>query len=97
MHASPITTRREFIAVTAGTVAMAAAAAVAPSVLAQPSPAPLRKAIMYGTIGVPGSVMEKFKAVKEAGFEGVEPNGGMDQDEVLKAMDETGLVAASVC
>lgn len=52
---------------------------------------------MFGTVGVPGSVAEKFRAVKEAGFEGVEPNGGMDQDEVLRAMEETGLVAASVC
>jgi hypothetical protein len=31
----------------------------------------LRKAIMYSTIGVKGSVLEKFRAMKEAGFEGV--------------------------
>jgi hexulose-6-phosphate isomerase len=52
---------------------------------------------MWGTVGVKGSVMEKAKAVKEAGFEGIEPNGGMDQDEVLRAMEATGLQAASVC
>src|SRR5438132_9995329 len=56
-----------------------------------------KKAIMYATIGYPGSVMEKFKAVKSAGFEGVEPMSHMKQDEVLKALDETGLKAASVC
>jgi hexulose-6-phosphate isomerase len=57
----------------------------------------IKKAIMYQTIGLKGSVLEKFQAVKEAGFEGVEPMGGMNQEEVLKARDATGLLAASVC
>ena len=57
----------------------------------------LHKAIMYGTIGYKGSVLEKFQAVKAAGFEGVEPMSHMDQDEVVKAFEETGLKAASVC
>ena len=34
---------------------------------------------------------------KAAGFEGVEPMSHMTQDEVLKALEETGLKAASVC
>jgi L-ribulose-5-phosphate 3-epimerase len=57
----------------------------------------LRKAIMYGTIAFPGSVMDKLRAVKAAGFEGVEPMSHMNNDEVLKALDDTGLKAASVC
>jgi hexulose-6-phosphate isomerase len=57
----------------------------------------LHKAIMYGTIAFPGSVMDKLRAVKDAGFEGVEPTSHMNNDEVLKALDETGLKAASVC
>src|SRR5262249_14860133 len=57
----------------------------------------LRKAIMYSTIGMKGSVLEKFRAMKEAGFEGVEPMGGMDRSEVLAAFKATGLQAASVC
>lgn len=61
------------------------------------SGARLRKAIMWGTLGVKGSVLEKARAAKVAGFEGVEPNGGMDQDEMLRALEETGLEAASVC
>ncbi|HEY0551454.1 MAG TPA: sugar phosphate isomerase/epimerase family protein [Verrucomicrobiae bacterium] len=35
--------------------------------------------------------------MKEAGFEGVEPMGGMNRDEVLAAFKATGLQAASVC
>jgi hexulose-6-phosphate isomerase len=52
---------------------------------------------MYATIGFKGSVMEKFRALKDAGFEGVEPMSHMSQDEVLKALDANGLKAASVC
>src|SRR4051794_9988230 len=57
----------------------------------------IHKAIMYGTIGYKGSVLEKFKALKAAGFEGVEPNSHMRQKEVLDALNDTGLKAASVC
>jgi len=58
---------------------------------------PIKKGIMYATIGFKGSVLEKFKAIKQAGFDGVEPMSHMNQDEVMKAFDETGLKAASVC
>jgi len=57
----------------------------------------IKKAIMYSTIGVKGSVMEKFRAVKEAGFEGVEAMGGMSNDEVLEAAKTHGLKIPSVC
>ena len=76
----------------------AAAAAFAPAAPAASKPKRnLRKAIMYSTIGVKGSVLEKFRAMKEAGFEGVEPMGAMNRDEVLAAFKESGLQAASVC
>jgi len=79
----------------------AAAAALAPFAAAAADPPArkrkLQKAIMYATIGFKGSVLEKFQAVKAAGFEGVEPMSHMSQDEVVKAFDETGLKAASVC
>ena len=57
----------------------------------------IKKAIMWSTIGFKGSILEKMRAVKAAGFEGVEPMGGMDRDEVLKGLESTGLKAASVC
>ena len=52
---------------------------------------------MYATIGLKGTVMERFQAAKAAGFEGVEPMSDLDQTEVLKALEATGLKAASVC
>src|SRR6266498_4574272 len=86
--------RRSFLKVTAG---IAATTAFLPDVQAAAPKRNLRKAIMYSTIGVKGSVLEKFRAMKEAGFEGVEPMGGMNRDEVLAAFKATGLQAASVC
>lgn len=88
--------RRDFLKDSAGAVALAA---LAPRALAEDSrpKRPIRKAIMWGTVGVKGSVLEKMKAVKEAGFEGAELNSHMDQDEVVRARDEVGLVIPSVC
>jgi hexulose-6-phosphate isomerase len=58
----------------------------------------LKKGFMMGTItNDKRSVLEKFKIIKDAGFDGVEPNSAMDRDEVLKARDATGLQIASVC
>jgi L-ribulose-5-phosphate 3-epimerase len=93
--------RREFLQQSAAAVAVAA---LAPSTFAaEEAPAasaskrPIRKAIMWGTLGVKGTVLEKMQAAKEAGFEGVEMNSHMDQEEVLRARDQTGLTIPSVC
>jgi len=57
----------------------------------------IRKAIMYETVKVEGSVLQKFRAVKDAGFAGIEPMSHMQQSEVLDAFHSTGLKSASVC
>jgi L-ribulose-5-phosphate 3-epimerase len=85
--------RRSFLQLTAGA---ATAAAFASSSHAAPK-RKLRKAIMYSTIGIKGTPLERFRAMKAAGFEGVEPLGGMNREEVIAALKETGLQAASVC
>src|SRR5437016_4256671 len=95
--------RRQFLKNSAGSLALAA---FAPSAIAANDPKPasapaskrkLRKAVMWGTVGMKGPVLDKMKAIKEAGFEGTEMMSHMDQDEVLRARDETGLVIPSVC
>src|SRR6059036_2252573 len=86
--------RRSFLKVTAG---ITATAAFLPHAYCAAPKRKLRKAIMHSTIGMKGSVLDKFRAMKEAGFEGVEPMGGMNHDEVLAAFKATGLQAASVC
>jgi hexulose-6-phosphate isomerase len=96
MH--PTLNRRIFLKGTGAALALAAlgqsGARAAEGDRSKPA---IKKAIMYATVALKGSVLEKFKAVKEAGFEGVEPMSHMNQDEVVKAFEETGLKAASVC
>lgn len=52
---------------------------------------------MWGSIGFGQTIMEKFQAAKDAGFDGVEVMSHLDRNEVLKARDATGLVIPSVC
>ncbi|MDR3194842.1 MAG: sugar phosphate isomerase/epimerase [Tannerella sp.] len=59
--------------------------------------ATFRKSIMWGTVGMEGSVLEKCKAIKAAGYAGIEPDSHMNRQEVLDALKATGLVASSVC
>lgn len=64
------------------------------------TPAPkrgIRKAIMLATVSAKGSLKDKFKLIKDCGFEGVEPMGSMDRQEVLAARDASGLMIPSVC
>ena len=50
------------------------------------------KTLKIGMIRVKGSLTEKFKAAKEAGFEGVELNApGINVAEAKKAIQESGL------
>ena len=90
--------RREFVG---RTLALASATALAPLAVSAAEESAnkrsIKKAIMYATIGIKGSVMEKFQAVKAAGFLGVEPMGAMNQKEVLEARDAAGLQCPSVC
>ena len=85
--------RRSFLKITASAAAAATFVPISPAAPKRK----LRKAIMYSTIGVKGTPLEKFRAMKAAGFEGVEPMGAMNRDEVIAALKETGLQAASVC
>jgi len=95
--------RRDFLQTTGNVLALAAlapgalAAAASLNGAALPPRHSLKKGIMWGTVGVKGSVLEKMKAIKESGFDGTEMMSHMDQDEVLRARDATGLAIPSVC
>jgi len=89
-----IHTRRDFLKRSS---AAAIALAAGPGVLAAETKRPIKRAIMWATVGVKGSVLEKMKAIKAAGFDGTEMMSHMDADEVLRARDETGLEIPSVC
>src|SRR5581483_9310530 len=70
--------RRDFLKLGSGAVA---AAALGTTVSAADEPTKkrkLHKAMMYATLTYKGSVLEKFQALKAAGFEGVEPMSHMN-------------------
>ena len=88
--------RRRFLRSLSVTTLAAASGSLLPAQETKPA-RKLRKAIMGGTLGFKGTLIEKYKAAKEAGYEGVEPSGGMNQHEVIDALGQSGLQAASVC
>jgi hexulose-6-phosphate isomerase len=88
--------RRRFLRTLSVSTLAAASGSLLPAQEAKPA-RKLRKAIMGGTLGFKGTLIEKYKAAKEAGYEGVEPAGGLNQQEVLDALGQSGLQAASVC
>lgn len=58
------------------------------------SPLPIKKALKIGMVRDGATILEKFQAIKAAGFAGVDmdsPNG-LKRDDVLRARDETGVI-----
>ncbi len=97
-------TRRRFVQGT--TALLAAQPYISPwanSCSAEDKPGYLRgrllKTLKIGMVKVDGSLTDKFKAVKAAGFDGIEMNApGMDVAETKKAIAESGLpVDGTVC
>jgi hexulose-6-phosphate isomerase len=90
--------RRQF---TKKTVLASALLSAAPlpgfKVFGSPVQRNLKKGIMWGSIEVGKTILEKFQAVKRAGYDGVEVDSHLDRNEVLKAGESTGMKIHSVC
>jgi L-ribulose-5-phosphate 3-epimerase len=95
---SPVN-RRDFLAATGATLAAASIqhAVFAAGSDSKPSSAQrLHKAVKLSMVGGRGSVTEKFKLVKDAGFEGIDIDRHLEHDDVRRAKEETGLVVHGV-
>lgn len=92
----PILNRREFLTLAAGGLATTALAATTP-LLADDSDLEvgrhIYKALKWDMIRHQGTVLEKFKLLKELGYDGVEIDspGGVDKGEAIEASKATGL------
>lgn len=76
-----------------GVIAGAALATRSSAFGANESSGWLRKTLKIGMIGVKGSLTDRFKAAKQAGFEGVELNTpGINVDEAKAAAKASGLI-----
>lgn len=87
--------RRRFIQYSSAAAALAGGMLPA-NAMSLPEPGGLKgrlyKTLKIGMVKIDGSLIDKFNAVKEAGFHGIEMNApGMDVEETNKAIQETGL------
>ena len=98
-------TRRDFIRTGSGALAavslgvgVTGSAAMAETEAEPAKKRSIRKAVKLGMVKGDMSLMEKFKLVKEIGFDGIEPDSPnkLDPDEMLAARDATGLVIHGV-
>lgn len=91
-----MSTRRDFLKTTSAAAAVAllgtAAAAAGETEKKQPV-VPMKKAVKYGMFQSKLPMAERFKKLKEIGFDGVELNSPNDNkvDEVLDAIQQSGL------
>jgi len=55
---------------------------------------PFKKAVMYGMISEGKTVLDKFRILKECGFDGVEMDSptSLPRDEIKRACEETGIL-----
>ncbi len=84
--------RRDFLK-TAGIAATVGAFSVSPQTSEAATDKPiLRKALKLSMVGGTGTVVDKFKMAKEAGFEGIDVDSDQPVEDVKRAMSESGLV-----
>ncbi|MCC9605267.1 sugar phosphate isomerase/epimerase [Blastopirellula sp. JC732] len=88
-----MSTRRQFLVQSAALTAGAMGLSAMPALAAESTPNGFKKAVKIGMVGVPGSLEDKFRVLKELGFDGVELNSpdGPPADVVKAAIDATGL------
>jgi L-ribulose-5-phosphate 3-epimerase len=90
--------RRQFLATSVALGGMAMVGTHAETGAAEPEEKRFRKAVKIGMVGVKGSLTEKFKLLKELGFDGVELDspGGPTPEEVAAAKEASGLTVHGV-
>ena len=93
------TNRRRFLQAATATLAMAPLASVRAADKKTSLKGRLFKTLKIGMVRVDGSLTDKFKAAKQAGFGAIEMNSpGMDVAETRKAIADSGLpVDGTVC
>ena len=102
--------RKTFLKYAVGSVAVSAVVPVSGAMVmprseknAQPPVVPngkikIKKALKYGMIKEDLSIMDKFKLLKDIGFDGIEldsPND-LDKRQILEARDKTGIIIPGV-
>ncbi len=95
----PSVSRRRFLQGTAALVTSQPLWGLGWAHAAAPVRRPIYKTLKIGMVSVDGSLTDKFRAVKQAGFDGIEMDSpGMNVEETKRAIAESGLpVDGTVC
>jgi len=88
--------RREFVIAAGAAVAATALPRSASSADPERKNSRIKKSLKFDMVQVEGSLTDKFKLLKELGFDGVELDSPtkLDKMEILRARDESGLVVS---
>lgn len=88
--------RRDFLK---ASCTAAGAALALPAALAEAAPASdskLKKAVKWSMVKGDGTLHEKFKMLKELGFDGVDIDQRVNHDDLRRAREDTGLIVHGV-
>jgi hexulose-6-phosphate isomerase len=88
--------RRDFLKASCAVAAGAASLHGAASEAADAGVLRLRKAVKLSMVAGPESLVEKFKMLKELGFEGIDIDQRVEHEDVRRAREDSGLIVHGV-
>ena len=88
--------RRDFLKTSCALASVALAGHAVPARATESTDRKLKKAVKLSMVQGNSSLVEKFKMLKELGFDGIDIDQRVDHDDVRRARDESGLVVHGV-
>jgi len=88
--------RRDFLKASCAVASATFASQVALATAADTGERRLKKAVKLSMVTGSATVVEKFKMLKELGFEGIDVDQRVDHEDVRKAREESGLIVHGV-
>ncbi len=88
--------RRDFLKTSYCVATAALAAQAVPANAAEPADHRFKKAVKLSMVAGSATLVEKFKMLKELGFDGIDIDQRVEHDDVRRAREESGLVVHGV-
>ena len=88
--------RRDFLKTSCSAATAVLAARALPADAAEPAERRFKKAVKLSMVGGDASLVEKFKMLKELGFDGIDIDRRVKHDDLRRAREESGLIVHGV-